>query len=162
MAADDDKIYALYFDAKGCGPAPLALSLRTFDALGPRDEPHLGVNLDAAGLQVIASPAGGGIYFSRREDVERLRSALDAWLDANGPSVGTPAPMSPEQAATRKLAELTGYPVVTVGVDDLAEGPPPELAPYATACIGCGKEIAEGSPVSRYEEGFAHEVCPRG
>lgn len=77
----NELIHALYFDAGGCGPAPLSLHLRTFPPVSDCDEPHLGVQFKAAGLTIIASPADGGLYMAR-EDVARLRDELTTWLDA--------------------------------------------------------------------------------
>lgn len=77
--SDDQKIHALYFDAKGCGPAPLTLNLRIFEAISERDDAHLGIQFKAAGLTMIASPAEGGLYMDR-EGVTKLRDRLDAWI----------------------------------------------------------------------------------
>ena len=80
-AEDVTKIYALYFDKNGCGPAPLSLALRNFPAVCERDEDHLGVQFKAEGLSIIASPAEGGLCMSR-EDVEQLHRKLGEWLNA--------------------------------------------------------------------------------
>lgn len=81
---DDKKIYALYFDAKGCGPAPLSLQLRDFPPISERDEPHLGMQFKAEELTMIAIPADGGLYMGR-SDAATLRTEIGVWLDANPP-----------------------------------------------------------------------------
>jgi hypothetical protein len=76
------RIPTLYFDANGLGPDHLSLEL--FPVRGDEVmQPALSLRVRAEGLVMRAQVDGG--YFLQREQVEKLRDGLNAWL-ANPPN----------------------------------------------------------------------------
>lgn len=80
----DDRIPALWFDAKGCGPDELALQLHPFASEMDGEIPaSLGIRVRAGELVIGAGPLVDGGFNLHRDQVAELHRQLGAWLEEN-------------------------------------------------------------------------------
>lgn len=84
MTDSSNRMPALWFDKKGCGPDEMAIELHHFPAeMDGKIPARLGLRIRADGIVIMGKDLVDGGFYMEREQAADLHRQLGEWLEAN-------------------------------------------------------------------------------